>query len=710
MEKEEVSLPLGYNHQSSRKMDKEEVSLPPPPLPPFGYGRYQTRNHKKMDKEEVSPPPPPLPLFGYGRYQTRNHKKMDKEKVPPPPSPHPPLHSLPSSKPEVKPHPRPTKNPICPVSHPSQPHTLSLRSGRNTKFDCFSCRKHMSPLTYHNYHYYCKTCDMEFHHGCHTFPRKLTHPYHLQHPLTFTFRNNETGFLSDGNIDVSFSTTLSSYSNLPGSNKSDHNKFESTESDQCTWCGKYIQGNWFYHCPICNFCLDLSCSQQSVPLLLVAKPKSHHHPLVFYTRPLLTPCDACGLVNVLEPSYACFQCNYMVHQSCIDLPRVIKITRHEHRLHHTPYLRSTISPCRICYQPVDIKYGQYYCNRENCSYVVHSKCATHENIWDRKELEWEPEESDEIEDIMPFKKFGSDMIKHFSHDHLLKLETYDGARDAEKQCQACILPINSHDFYNCMECDFFLHEVCACLLRKLNHALHKHTLILDTSPQNHYDLINCSVCSRKSTGFMYRCSETDCRLLKDQVLQIDVRCILVLDYFTHESHEHPLFICTSSKGENKICCEGCKEICQQPYLQCTTCKFAMCYQCTTVPTEVCYKYDKHPLSLCYGEQADDMYWCEICEKEVNPADWFYTCNICCITIHLHCIFGNSVYMKPGLTFEYGFTSKVEVLRNSNSTRPLCVRCGNHCPGYSYYCHIGSYGQWTLKSVTCSLKCLEPYLY
>ncbi|KAG7543514.1 hypothetical protein ISN45_Aa07g034250 [Arabidopsis thaliana x Arabidopsis arenosa] len=77
------------------------------------------------------------------------------------------------------------------------------------------------------------------------------------------------------------------------------------------------------------------------------------------------------------------------------------------------------------------------CNA-SCKSLVHSKCATHKTIWDGRELEWEPEEYGEIEDVAPFKKVGDDLIKYFSHEHHLKLEKYDGVRDADKRCQACI--------------------------------------------------------------------------------------------------------------------------------------------------------------------------------------------------------------------------------------------------------------------------------
>ncbi|CAN6982059.1 unnamed protein product [Brassica oleracea var. botrytis] len=519
---------------------------------------------------------------------------MDRKKIPP---------SLPPSlfPPKIKIHRRTYEDkPICPLSHLALPHVLVAKPDGNTTSYCFSCGEQKSFVTDRGTDYYCTTCDVEFHRGCHKFPRKLRHPYHPQHPLTFTFRNYENGIISDGNIHEDFWRTILSDSSTSDPEKSRSVQVSLSQSDlvvdKCTWCENDIEGSWFYRCSI-------------------------------------------------------------FHQRCIDLPRVIKITRHKHRLSHTLYIEPLTSPCRICYKPVDIKYGQYSCSHKDCSYVAHSKCATHENVWDGKELEWEPEIYDNSEDIIPFKKVGDNLIKHFSHEHILKLEKYcnspiprrptgviesalwtrereracdgeeiesdareiereaaqerrgesstarvsglrefsaelrfsfrmrqkkglqpflyekepdrykyDGIRDGEKQCRACVLPINSRDFYNCVECDFFLHEVCAGLLRKLDHALHVHPLVLYPyrySPKEYQNMMGCSVCSRKFSGFTYICPNKNCGLRER--FQIDVRCTLVPDYFTHESHEHPLFISTSYKGKSKIC-KGCKKTCMQSYL------------------------------------------------------------------------------------------------------------------------------------------------
>ena len=56
-----------------------------------------------------------------------------------------------------------------------------------------------------------------------------------------------------------------------------------------------------------------------------------------------------------------------------------------------------------------------FCNHEGCSYLA----TTHEKVWDGNELEWEPEKTNETEDITPFEKVGLGVIKYFCHEHHL---------------------------------------------------------------------------------------------------------------------------------------------------------------------------------------------------------------------------------------------------------------------------------------------------
>ncbi|KAL0714840.1 hypothetical protein Bca4012_021819 [Brassica carinata] len=613
------------------------------------------------------------------------------------------------------------EEPRCPVSDPAQPHNLSTISSGDvykSTHNCFACGTNdvfrvniftMKPLELWRHRYYCTKCDLEFHKRCVKFPSKMIHPYHPQHPLTFTFLNHETGIMADTKYgafckflslsDLDMSQYLKSIGIRPKPN---------IMFDTCTWCGHDL-GEWFYCCSICNFSLDFNCTI-NIPPLTIQNPKSHHHSLTLFPRPLLSPCDACGLINVLEPSYACYQCSYVVHKSCIDLPRVIKITRHPHRLHHIPSLPAKVRPCRVCYKNVDIKYGQYSCNHEDCSYVVHSKCATHEKVWDGKELEWEEEEAYQTEDFAPFKTVGDNLIEHIYHPHhYLRLEKHDGG--SEKQCHACIRPINTcYDFYNCIKCDFFLHEVCANLPRKLDHALHKHPLFLDTgTPADMSEFLSCSACTRFSSGFRYKCKERGCYRALYKPFVLDINCILVPEWFTHKSHEdHLVFISTSySYDDDELICQGCKESIHVDHLHCTLCKYALCYKCATIPNEIYHKYDEHPLSLCYGETGvDDVWWCEVCEERLDPTEWFYTSSKNCTTIHHKCLFRDSAYMKSGHVFG---SARLEVVSNGSSSRPICSLCHQYCLDNVYFKSPYEKSRNVFAFIACSIVCLERNL-
>ncbi|CAA7014125.1 unnamed protein product [Microthlaspi erraticum] len=90
--------------------------------------------------------------------------------------------------------------PRCIVSDPAQPHNVSRRAYQKIKHNCFACKNdeaHWVADRYDDLRFYCTTCDLEFHDLCLQFPSKMIHPYHPQHPLTFTFLNYETGIMAD---------------------------------------------------------------------------------------------------------------------------------------------------------------------------------------------------------------------------------------------------------------------------------------------------------------------------------------------------------------------------------------------------------------------------------------------------------------------------------------------------------------------------------
>lgn len=230
-----------------------------------------------------------------------------------------------------------------------------------------------------------------------------------------------------------------------------------------------------YHCSTCDFSMCLGCVITPPPLV-IEHPKTHEHQLTLSTRQISFTCNVCGVPDN-RSSYSCLPCGFTVHRSCIDMPQVIIINRHNHRLAYTNHLGPGFSDCGVCRRPVDQLHGAYSCSI--CpTYAVHSKCATTIKVWDGINLEGVPEEIEEL----PFKVVGDDNMKinHFSHEeHNLRLTSENVITDETTLCAACVYPLSdSGPIYSCVECDYFLHEKCANLPMKIRHVSYNGQFVL----------------------------------------------------------------------------------------------------------------------------------------------------------------------------------------------------------------------------------------
>ncbi|ESQ46938.1 hypothetical protein EUTSA_v10028133mg, partial [Eutrema salsugineum] len=418
----------------------------------------------------------------------------------------------------------------------------------------------------------------------------------------------------------------------------------------CRLCGEKVE-RLFYHCFLCDITLCRLCP--SIPLVIDDVPKKvHEHSLTQVMIKVSFTCDACGICSDGFPC-VCLPCCFIIHRDCTKLPRVIHVNRHDHRVSHTYSLCIGDWGCGVCRKGIDRVYGAYSCSI--CRYAVHSKCATRTDVWDGVELEDIPE--DENEDIDPYEVISEGVIRHFLHEHDLRLIIEKDGNVS--YCYACTLPIYCDPCYACMECRFVLHEACAKLRKKLRHELQSHQLILCLNPRPGQAFkdgyFSCDACHRRCTGFCY----------KYKRIELDIRCAQVSKTFNHGSHPHPLFsISTAFKK-----CTGCGRS-DKPVMSCIECVFDLCFYCATLPVEARHKYDCHPLSLCYGENAKGLYWCEICERELNPKEWFYTCNDYGSTLHVNCVLGDYLHVRPGHSFKYN-DNEVEVVANDHPTRPSC---------------------------------------
>ncbi|CAH2045178.1 unnamed protein product [Thlaspi arvense] len=548
------------------------------------------------------------------------------------------------------------------VNMPWHPHPL-LRLTFRDLVQCEACHRIQEDG------YFCPRCRMAVHEDCVSVfeSPEITHPSHVRHNLKL---------LTDGAPDYTDKT--------------------------CHVCGDHSE-NLLYHCDICKFNLDLYCAIKEPRPFALLDTKVHEHTLTLMPKLISFVCDACGRTKGEGAPYVCLQCDSMIfHQDCTQLPRVINVNRHHHRVTYTYPLGHRGLKCGVCLEAIDWSYGAYSCS--HCpNHAYHSRCATREDVWDGEELDGVAEE---VEDIEPFKVNDDNTITHVAHDeHNMSLNEEGIALEESILCEACVGPIGSNTFYYCStsdDCSFILHETCASLPKIKRHFLSPKPLSLDFYSRGDAD--KCHACRQGccDDGFMYSGENHN---------SFDLLCSSITDPLTHGSHPHPLFFLElPSYGDLKKC-RGCGMDAQGAALGCSKCDFYLDFRCATLPLTVrLHRYDDHPLTLCYGEEASSgKYWCDVCERETNRETWFYTCYDCGVTLHDLCVLGDIRYAKAGGKFD----NQVDFLPNDTSSRPLCETCGCRCPGRfilddcgdqilcSLYCFILARG-W--KDYWCKLRC------
>lgn len=405
--------------------------------------------------------------------------------------------------------------------------------------------------------------------------------------------------------------------------------------------------------------------------------------------------------------YTCVPCDFFIHRNCIFLPTVIKITRHSHRL-----LRTHISyeynrrHCKICHDIVSDNYEGYTCSDKTCDYVAHAFCATRSEVWGGKELKGEPEEDSNLEFDVEVEIYGRE-IHHFSHNHNLTRLLIDASEEKIGHiCQACIIPIDTGSFLCCKQCDFALHDRCARLPRKMEHMLHRHPLVLQeniTKIEERFFI--CSVCKQDSCGFMYRCCKEDCGF------KIDVNCASFVEPFYHTAHQHPLFLKQQfDSGSEPFKCFGCN-LSSRIVAACSYCAFTLEFKCATLPGSIKCKYDTHPLTVSsmtvvnHNLSVSEFYWqsspwwCEICEAEVNQMILFYMCNECCTTVHVECLLGKHIYLKPGHSIKVNGV-EINIVSNNGAYRPTCHTCQLICQDKVIFIKMRD------GVCFCSIKCFD----
>ena len=218
-------------------------------------------------------------------------------------------------------------------------------------------------------------------------------------------------------------------------------------------------------------------------------------------------------------------------------------------------------------------------------------------------------------------------IKHFSHEHDLKLT--DKVPN-NKICNECIQAILPPSFYSCVNCSFLLHISCIKLPKIIRYPLYQHSLTLTYLEYG----FGCDACVQGYNGFRYICTKCDFRL--------NIQCSLISNTITHVCHEHCLYLSITNYEQKCSIC-GSK---RYHVFCCTTCEFFLDFKCVTLPQTAWYNQYEHTFSLCYAPANEsDEYYCDIYKEERDPKQWFYYCANCSYPTHSKCIIGKDPNWK-----------------------------------------------------------------
>ncbi|XP_040965711.1 uncharacterized protein [Gossypium hirsutum] len=504
--------------------------------------------------------------------------------------------------------------------------------------ECFGCWEPLAMYTY-----FSLDCGFNLHKRCAELPLKMDLLCHRKHPLVLQFNSERLA---------------------------------------CKVCQVTQQRGFVYGCSPCELAIHIECASP----LPVIKDKSHQHPFTLFWRQIPFICDACGTEGH-HVAYTCGTCSIMVHKKCISLPRIIEHAFHVHRVFHTYFIRKEYFEslnCIWCHEVVHTEHGSYFC--ADCSVILHVDCALkEEQLYCIVSQENEADKSldipvNSITEVLETNDAGeATLIEHCEHMHYLMLS--DNIREhGDKCCDGCLLLISAK-FYHCSRCDFFLHKSCAELPKmKLfsKHACGETEFYSGLKPLilTSACMFKCGLCMYLSNGFSYKCNECGS--------PICLRCfaLSLQDVVKIPWHKHPLLLYYNYQGQ----CSACGKDVVCPF-RCKDCNIHLCPWCVLRPIRVRHKCDKHLLALTYDKINDyaKYHYCDICEKERDPKNWFYYCETCDTSAHVDCVLGEYPLIKLGSIYNEGEHPHPLTFVKKFPYYPECIECGERCEDLSLEC-------------------------
>ncbi|KAJ0680092.1 putative chromatin regulator PHD family [Helianthus annuus] len=520
------------------------------------------------------------------------------------------------------------------------------------EFKCMCSRCDEEINWYHRYYYTCGQCKYSIHKFCAELPEKMEN---ICHPHTLYFLQRYVPW-------------------------------------RCNVCRSHHEPHDLrYRCSECDFDVDVKCATKRLQKHIIHHP-SHKHPLVCIPKQLLYECDACGKEHK-GVFYQCLKCSGpFIHSHCAFLPKKLQIQRytndcfdHIHPLNLAYTFpkadqKSKFNPlCRVCRHGFSNENLWIY-KCEKCRYYTHLDCATSRNepfmsiltspgtgktIKNYEDAEHPnllhlpfPDPSYSLLKHLFFKENGGSSTCKTHHQHPLTLvdagcrditiptssrkksiSYHDPMKRIQLLCDVCVRPITSGPIYVCDnegQCNFVLHEWCSRLPAELkDHPAHRqHTLILHSKapPHKFFGVFLCDACRLPCNGFAYCCM--DCNNFI-----IDVHCAFLPKEITHTIHpNHLLSMVYHGDSDNR--CRMCGYTYPSNSFDCHTCNdFRLHIGCALfIPETTRNKCDKHPMKLSYFpiENHKSDYFCEVCERELNPEIPFYHCHECMQSMHTAC--------------------------------------------------------------------------
>ncbi|KAL1802593.1 hypothetical protein ACET3Z_031240 [Daucus carota] len=419
----------------------------------------------------------------------------------------------------------------------------------------------------------------------------------------------------------------------------------------CNVCDKSLSQWFVYECTRkCFFAVCLKCAFLEREL----NHPSHKHTLTLLPLKGSHMCIACGMEGTKDFSYLCQTCFFWIHKSCASAPA--ELTRKDHHNDHPLVLAYSLPKeyqsfgvsCSLCPEKVYPFYWLYYC--AGCRYFAHVQCAlsASNSARDGNEISNEDAEGSNLVNL-PVSENQPYSFHHLIEQFAKKFTTYNeiskchnghsltffkNFRDKnfvdEGICDGCVQPLSPphNTFCGCLNCKFFLHDVCATALpREFQHASYpENKLTKCYQISKPFQFYLCNLCGIYCNGILY----SD----KSNPFWVDIVCASLPSKLKHDSHRHTLQL-SSSPFQN---CKGCAFHIFRSSFGCEFCDYYIHINCALKPGKIKHRWDEHQLVLMYPpvKGHPHAFNCELCSEDINPNFWFYHCDPCDTSFHTFC--------------------------------------------------------------------------